>query len=778
MNLRNFVVAAAGLAIIAGCSQSVGPKDDISDQYSIYLAGRVLDEGSSNPVAGVVARLAGRNLSDTTDANGWYLITERKAGSLGKAVSVADSVEIKKDGQLITYLGVPAWIDTLPDVFLVQHNIGGSFLAEPNAFGRVVATVTVGSDPAPRTVLLWYNQPVQQYSGFVYVVYEVNQNYSLYVSVYNTDSALTGRSAALQFPYYAGIITVSAFDPNNAMPRISGVIDTAVSINDTVRLHAAAADSFGGAIAKWEWGINGGGFNQTSTGDTIIIAPATEVANYSCVVRVTDNDGLCTTDTLVVSVVLDMPAANAGNDSAVAKSSQVTLHGSASQQFGSIVKWEWDIGNSGFVQTSTGDTTVTTPDSAISVYPCVLKVTDDDGNDAEDTVNLQVGVPAPTLVRPFDGNDTVNSMYTIFEWNAAAGATRYWIQVSSIPDFSALVVNDSTFSTYYYGDSLIVASGTAYYWRVKAGINTSGIWSDWSQVWSFTTIQPLELVQPVGGETWLAGDPVPILWKINDRTKLSSIVVSLSLDSGKTFTAMFGYSFDLDSTSVQWISNSTQVSDQCIIRVSDYIDGSIQDRSGVFSVLSSTLPPVIISGPTSLTVVEGDTVTYSLTVAGSPPMIYKWQRSNDTGTTWFDISGGTNPVIVSAVVLSDNGAYFRVIVTNTAGSDTSNVAILTVLPAPPQPPVLLSPADGATGVSVTPTLTWNASTGVFSNYYVQISTVSDFSSTVGTYYVMPSDTSYTVAPALNASATYYWRVMADGIYSSTWSAVWSFTTLP
>jgi len=584
MNLKNFVVAAAGFALIAGCSQTIGPKDDISNQYSVYLTGYVLDQ-DGNPIANTVATVKGTALSDTTGADGSYLIVEDRHGSSRPAPS-GDSIQYLKAGQVITMQNIPKWIDTLPDIFIEQRDIFGHFTSTPVSLGRITAVITGDGIPAasPLVAARGYIPITQNYSGYVYFVYSGTlRNYSVVINVYNSDSALIGRSVQVDFPSTVGDVQVPDFDPNNARPSVYAGDDTTVSINDTVRLHAVAVDSFGGSIAKWEWSINGGGFNQASTGDTIIIAPAGENGNYACAVRVTDNDGLCTTDTLVVSVVLDMPTANAGNDTAIAKSSQVTLHGSASQQFGSIVKWEWDIGNSGFVQTSTGDTTITTPDSAISVYPCVLKVTDDDGNVSEDTVTLQVGVPTPTLVRPFDGNDTVNSMYTIFEWNAVGTATWYHLQVSTASDFSAIVIDDTTFST-YERDSIL--SGTTYYWRVRAGIQYSGIWNDWSQVWSFTTApESLEIIHPAGGEIWAVGGTYLIQWRIIDSLKVSSVVVALSLDNGKTFNALFGNTFPKDTTSVVWSVDSSRVSNQCVIRVYDYIDYSIQDKSETFSII-------------------------------------------------------------------------------------------------------------------------------------------------------------------------------------------------
>ena len=388
--LRLLIVLS--IAVIAGlyCSQPLQPKTNLSDQYSVYLAGRVLSE-SGNPVTNVVARINYNNLSDTTDANGYYCVAEKKNNSTLLPDPSTDTLQYLNSGHVITMQEIPKWIDTLPDVRVIQHNISGSFLAEPNAFGGVEATVTVGSDPTPRTVLLWYNEAVQEYSGFIYVVFEANQTYSIYVSVYNTDSLLIGLSTTLQFPYYAGAITLPAFDPNNATPSVFAGNDTSVSINDTIRLRASAVNLNGVSITKWEWSFNGGSFVQTTTGDTNIIAPPDSNPNYVCVVRMTDNDSLSKTDTMIVNVVLDPPVAEAGNDTAVYMNYQVALDGKASQQFGTIVKWEWNIGNGGFKQTSTGDTTITTPDSSVSIYPCVLKVTDDDENSAIDTVVLQIG---------------------------------------------------------------------------------------------------------------------------------------------------------------------------------------------------------------------------------------------------------------------------------------------------------------------------------------------------------------------------------------------------
>ncbi|MEK9138620.1 MAG: fibronectin type III domain-containing protein, partial [Bacteroidota bacterium] len=95
--------------------------------------------------------------------------------------------------------------------------------------------------------------------------------------------------------------------------------------------------------------------------------------------------------------------------------------------------------------------------------------------------------------------------------------------------------------------------------------------------------------------------------------------------------------------------------------------------------------------------------------------------------------------------------------------------------APPPPaPSLVSPANGATKVSIAPTLTWNASSGAAS-YQLQVSTSSTFSTFVVNQSGITS-TSFAVS-GLAYSTTYYWRVnAANAGGNSPWSATWSFTT--
>ncbi|WP_010232507.1 fibronectin type III domain-containing protein, partial [Gillisia marina] len=82
---------------------------------------------------------------------------------------------------------------------------------------------------------------------------------------------------------------------------------------------------------------------------------------------------------------------------------------------------------------------------------------------------------------------------------------------------------------------------------------------------------------------------------------------------------------------------------------------------------------------------------------------------------------------------------------------------------------------GATDVALSPSLSWNAASGADS-YKVQVSTTSDFSSTlVNQSNITGTSTSVS---GLDDGTTYYWRALAtNAVGDSNWSAVRSFTTI-
>jgi hypothetical protein len=102
------------------------------------------------------------------------------------------------------------------------------------------------------------------------------------------------------------------------------------------------------------------------------------------------------------------------------------------------------------------------------------------------------------------------------------------------------------------------------------------------------------------------------------------------------------------------------------------------------AVLSAA--PVIVTGPQSLTIVEGQTATLSVAAAGAATLTYQWKRNG------VDVAGATSPSYTTpALSVGDSGTRYSVSVINALGSVTSAEATVTVTPAatggPVSPPV-------------------------------------------------------------------------------------------
>jgi hypothetical protein len=101
-------------------------------------------------------------------------------------------------------------------------------------------------------------------------------------------------------------------------------------------------------------------------------------------------------------------------------------------------------------------------------------------------------------------------------------------------------------------------------------------------------------------------------------------------------------------------------------------------------------PPTITAHPSNQTVALGQTATFTAAATGDAPLSYQWQK-NDSAITGANSASYTT----SAVTMSDDGTKFKVVVSNPAGSATSNPATLTVNSPPVNVSVSISPKRAA-----------------------------------------------------------------------------------
>jgi glucose/arabinose dehydrogenase len=109
------------------------------------------------------------------------------------------------------------------------------------------------------------------------------------------------------------------------------------------------------------------------------------------------------------------------------------------------------------------------------------------------------------------------------------------------------------------------------------------------------------------------------------------------------------------------------------------IDGNLyylsRGNSALYKIIySGTSEPFITNHPTDIEIMEGLEPTFTVNTIGSTPFTYQWQKNE------VDIDGATSASFtIPGVDPFDEGQY-RVIVSNIAGSATSNMATLSVIP--------------------------------------------------------------------------------------------------
>src|SRR5688572_21142653 len=83
-------------------------------------------------------------------------------------------------------------------------------------------------------------------------------------------------------------------------------------------------------------------------------------------------------------------------------------------------------------------------------------------------------------------------------------------------------------------------------------------------------------------------------------------------------------------------------------------------------------PPRILSGPADLEVLEGELASFTVSATGAPPLSFQWQRDG------IDLAGATSSTLTFTAALANDGAIFRALISNGAGTTASSTAALSV----------------------------------------------------------------------------------------------------
>ncbi|MBA4313296.1 MAG: hypothetical protein C0417_11780 [Chlorobiaceae bacterium] len=349
---------------------------------------------------------------------------------------------------------------------------------------------------------------------------------------------------------------------------------------------------------------------------------------------------------------------------------------------------------------------------------------------------------APLLLAP--SNNTYNvSINPLMQWNVAAGATNYRLQISDDASFTNLISDDSTlFITSKQVSSLSYLS--TYFWRVNSR-NTVGS-SQWSEVWSFVTDSEKTIIPP---------PPVDPVDELVYNDSLNSPWNNASWSSTITFKS---------------VENKYQ---------GLYSIKSVQNAWGALRFISGTW-----ESPKAMKTSSDQRLQFNFynTTSGLAIKIY---FANLTGESFPQFVVKTLPVNqwvnieFPADSMNPGGLDVHYIVIQNITSNVStyfvdDISVATSGSQSLSSVRLLAPENYSTLVTNSIVVQWDSVSGA-SLYHLQLSKDSTFSSTVFEDSLCPIPSREIIG--LDWNAKYYWRVRASNqLVAGEFSGVWSFTT--
>jgi PKD repeat protein len=456
----------------------------------------------------------------------------------------------------------------------------------------------------------------------------------------------------------SGSVTVTVNPPANQAPTVATAAKATPSpaTGTTTVLSVLGADDGGEAALTYTWATTGTppaavSFSPNGTNAAKnSTATFTKAGSYSFQVTIKDAGNLTVTSSVNVIVNQTLTTITVAPTSAsVNTGATQQFTATAKDQFGTNLTtqptFSWTVSGGGTISSSGLFTAGTTAGGPYTVTAA------SGGKSGTASVTVTVAVVTPTITTQ-PANRTVT--------------------VGQTASFS------------------VVASGTAplvYQWR-KNGTNISGATSA-----SYTT--PATVTADNGALfSVVVSNAAGSVTSNNATLTVNAIAPTITTQpANRTVTVGQTASFSVVASGTapltyQWRKNGTNISGATS---ASYTTPAtvMADNGALFSVVVSNsagsvtsnnatltvnaIAPTITTQPANQTVTVGQTASFSVVASGTAPLSYQWRKN---GT---NISGATSASYTTpATVMADNGSTFSVVVSNSAGSATSNNATLTV----------------------------------------------------------------------------------------------------
>jgi hypothetical protein len=387
------------------------------------------------------------------------------------------------------------------------------------------------------------------------------------------------------------------------------------------------------------------------------------------------------------------------------------------------------------------------------------------------------GYSSPALALPSNGAGD-QTLPVNLSWSSVLNAASYAVMVSTSSSFSTTVFNQ-TGLTALSATLSSLANSTTYYWMTAAANPTNSSGVAWSGVWSFTTASPTlapvapSLTSPTNASGNQPISSLGLSWSTSAGATSYEVEVSTSNTFSTTIFDQTGPSLTsstvsglMNNASYYWRANASN------------IGGTSWSSTWSFTTIVATPGVPVLSSPSNGVTGQAASLTLSWSTATGAASYSVLISTSSTFTTTISSQTGLTGLsaAISGLTYGETTYYWQAGATNAAGTNWASAwSFTTAIEAAPGVPSLTSPTNASINQPISSLgLSWSTSAGATS-YEVEVSTSNTFSSTI--FDLTGTSLTSSTLNDLSNKATYYWRANASNIGGTSWSAVWSFTTI-
>ncbi|MGA3287179.1 MAG: SUMF1/EgtB/PvdO family nonheme iron enzyme [Bacteroidota bacterium] len=344
-----------------------------------------------------------------------------------------------------------------------------------------------------------------------------------------------------------------------------------------------------------------------------------------------------------------------------------------------------------------------------------------------------------------------------------------YFDTSSNPT-TAIATNQTTASISRNG----LTTSTTYYWKIVAKDSKGAVTT--GTVWSFTTVNHPPAVpsnpSPTDAATGVSTSPT-LSWSCSDPDG-DALTYDVFFGTNNPPTMQVDTGWSSNTLLRTGLSTNTTYYWKIVAR-----DGKGAVTAGTVWSFITTHPPSVPSNPNptdaATDVSTSPTLSWSCSDPDGDALTYDVYFGTSTNPTTAIATNQTTANISRSGLTTSTTYYWKIVAKDSKGAVTMGTVWSFTTTHPPAAPSNPNPADAATDVSTSPTLSWSCSDpdGDAVTYDVYFGTSTNPTTAIATN----QSTTSISRSGLTNSTTYYWKIVAkDSKDAITTGPDWSFTT--